>query len=80
MDSLSAAVFGVILLAVSGPALAYALMTGRLWVGFFPTPETFAPERIRREEDPRRYRWNMLGQMICFAIGLLLLIPWDRFI
>jgi len=60
-------------MAVSAPALAYALITGRLWVGFFPLPETFSPELIRRSDNPRRYHWHLFGQCACLMAGLYLL-------
>lgn len=73
MHDFAAPIFGALLVVVSVPALAYALITGRLWVGFFPLPETFSPERIRRAENPRRYNWHLFGQCICLVAGIAFL-------
>lgn len=65
-------VFGALLIAITAPALAYAFVTGRLWVGLFPLPETFSPERISRADNPRRYHRHLLGQCICLIAGVAL--------
>ncbi|MES3109119.1 hypothetical protein [Sphingomonas aurantiaca] len=74
MDDFTAPVFGALLVAISGPALAYASITGRLWVGFFPLPETFSPQCIRRSDNPRRFDWHLFGQCVCLVAGLGFLV------
>jgi len=73
MDEFAAPIFGALLVTISGPALAYASITGRLWVGIFPLPQTFAPKRISRADDPRRYDWHLFGQCVCLVAGLAFL-------
>jgi hypothetical protein len=64
---------GCALVIISVPAITFALVTGRLWVGLFPSVETFAPEKIRRRDDPRRYDRHMVSELAVLAIGIVLI-------
>ncbi len=73
MEQLPIAWLGALLIVFSAPPLLWALATKKLLVGIFPSPETFAPALIRRDDNPRAYRWHLVGECTCLAAGVVFL-------